>query len=84
MGCIVVRTISTKSGKSRAHGRGREDKRAGFLEDAKSAAASMDIKKEPYSRGVMDGFVSTVLSKVEERYIQQHSGTHLIGQLRDS
>jgi NAD-specific glutamate dehydrogenase len=44
----------------------------------------MDVAQEPYSREAMNGFVSTVLKNVEERYIQQHSGTHLIGQLRDS
>lgn len=61
-----------------------EIKRARFLEDARSAAASTDLGREPYSQEVMTSFVSTVLKKVEERYIRQHSGTHLVGQLRDS
>ena len=63
---------------------GRDGKRRGFLQDAKLAAESMQIEQEPYTRSVMDAFVSTVLEKVEERYIQQHSGTHLVDQLKDS
>ena len=80
----MVRTVPAKAKKARVHSRdtsvikrGRDDKR-GFLEDARTAAASMELKS--LFKEVMDGFVSTVLSKVEERYIQQHSGTHLIGQ----